>query len=300
MLSIFDSMLDVYRLDLRKMLAKYYDCTDHHEKQSLRAKIIDNVKQQLREQSINVDFGDIDLSGNNQFMLWHTWFYDVFSQGGFDIVIGNPPYVLIQTLNDDGLERIYKKLYTVASYKIDLYHLFIEKGYNVLKESGILSFINPTTFLTNNYTQPLRDLLLNKSCVLGLINISDNVFEASVNTGIEILQKKDPTDFVLQYFNAEFVGYRFVVKLISSVRQLDYLNSEKHIIQPISSNEAYQVVQKIERHSNVLKKHATVNFGMQLRNRKLYTNDVVVTNDPNSLTIYHKAKIGRASCRERV
>ena len=288
MLSIFDSMLDVYRLDLRKMLAKYYDCTDHHEKQSLRAKIIDNVKQQLREQSINVDFGDIDLSGNNQFMLWHTWFYDVFSQGGFDIVIGNPPYVLIQTLNDDGLERIYKKFYTVASYKIDLYHLFIEKGYNVLKESGILSFINPTTFLTNNYTQPLRDLLLNKSCVLGLINISDNVFEASVNTGIEILQKKDPKDFVLQYFNAEFVDYRFVVKLISSVRQLDYLNSEKHIIQPISSNEAYQVVQKIERHSNVLKKHATVNFGMQLRNRKLYTNDVVVTNDPNSLTIYHR------------
>ena len=287
-LSFFDNMVDVYRKELRDMLAKYYDCTDHKEKQTLRKKIIENVKQQIREQSIPVDFGDIDLSGNNQFMLWHTWFYDVFSQGGFDIVIGNPPYVLVQTLNDDELVNIYKKLYTVASYKIDLYHLFIEKGYNVLKGAGILSFINPTTYLTNNYTQPLRDLLLNKSCVLGLINISDNVFEASVNTGIEILQKKEPKDSILHYFNADFVGYRFVLNLISSVKQLDYLNSEKHIIQPVLSNEAYLIIQKIEKHSNLLKKHATVNFGMQLRNRKIYTNDVVVTDNPNSLTNYHR------------
>ena len=50
MLSIFDSMLDVYRLDLRKMLAKYYNCTDHHEKQSLRKEIVENVKKQLAEQ----------------------------------------------------------------------------------------------------------------------------------------------------------------------------------------------------------------------------------------------------------
>ena len=57
MLSIFDSMLDVYRLDLRKMLAKYYNCTDHHEKRSLRKKIVENVKKQLSEQSINVGFG---------------------------------------------------------------------------------------------------------------------------------------------------------------------------------------------------------------------------------------------------
>ena len=90
--TMFDDMIDVLRLDLRKMLEEYYDCTDHHKKQSLRKKIIDNVKQQLREQSINVDFGNIDLSGNNQFMLWHTWFYDVFAKGGFDIVVGNPPW----------------------------------------------------------------------------------------------------------------------------------------------------------------------------------------------------------------
>ena len=65
MLSIFDSMLDVYRLDLRKMLAKYYDCTDHHEKHSLRKEIVENVKKQLKEQGINVDFESCQSQDGN-------------------------------------------------------------------------------------------------------------------------------------------------------------------------------------------------------------------------------------------
>ena len=104
MLTFFDDMIDVYRKELRDMLSQYFDCTDHKEKQSLRIRIIENVKQQLREQHINVDFGDLDLSGNDQFFLWHTWFHDVFSKGGFDIVIGNPPYVA--RLNDEYKESL--------------------------------------------------------------------------------------------------------------------------------------------------------------------------------------------------
>ena len=119
---MFDDMVDVLRLDLRKLLATYYECTNHKEKKALRKKITDNVKQQLLEQGITVNFGDLDLAGNNQFMLWHTWFYDVFSQGGFDIVIGNPPY----GANIDKDIEIYKKKYKalVKNYA-DIYKMFI-------------------------------------------------------------------------------------------------------------------------------------------------------------------------------
>ena len=289
MLTFFDDMIDVYRRELRNMLAEYYDCTDHNEKQSLRARIIDNVKQQLQEQHIKVDFGNLDLSGNDQFFLWHTWFHDVFSKGGFDIVIGNPPYVLIQTLKNEELENTFKRKYSVASYKIDLFHLFIEHGYNILKKDGVLTYINPTTYLTNNYTQPLRDLILKKSNVLGIINISDDVFDASVNTGIEILLKKEPeSSSLLCYYNAEFVDSSFLINLISSAKQIDYLETEKHLIQPIYSDDANRIAQKIEQQTDVLKKHATVNFGMQLRNRKFFENDVVVSYDAKPLTAYHR------------
>ena len=289
MLTFFDDMIDVYRKELRDMLVQYFDCTDHIEKQSLRIRIIENVKQQLREQHIKVDFGDLDLSGNDQFFLWHTWFHDVFSKGGFDIVIGNPPYVLIQTLKNEELENTYKRIYSVASYKIDLFHLFIEHGYNILKMYGVLTYINPTTYLTNNYTQPLRDLILKKSSVLGIINISDDVFDASVNTGIEILLKKDPeSSSLLCYYNAEFEDSSLLINLISSAKQIDYLKTEKHIIQPIYSDDANRIAQKIEQQTDVLKNHATVNFGMQLRNRKFFENDVVVSYDAKSLTAYHR------------
>ena len=207
---------------------------------------------------------------------------------GFDIVIGNPPYVLVQTFNNPALENLYKDKYEVASYKIDLYHLFLEAGCNLLCNNGVLSFINPTTFLTNNYTQPLRDLLLSKTIILSIINIGDNVFNASVNTGIEIIKKTLKEDNILNYYYAEYENDKLSVKIISSVQQRDYLKAEKHIIQPITSNESYHLLQNIESKSKLLKEFASVNFGMQLRNRKIYTNDVLVSPSPDALTPYHR------------
>ncbi len=95
-LSLFENMLDVLRRELRIKIAHYYDCTNHKEKYVLKRQIVENVKQQLHEQHVGDVFNDTNLEGNNQFFLWHTWFNDVFSQGGFDIVIGNPPYFVYQ------------------------------------------------------------------------------------------------------------------------------------------------------------------------------------------------------------
>ena len=78
--SIFDSMLDVYRRNLRNKLSEYYSCPEHTKKVQLRKDIADIVKQELTEQGINIDFEDMDLSANSQFFLWHTWFHDVFSR----------------------------------------------------------------------------------------------------------------------------------------------------------------------------------------------------------------------------
>lgn len=174
MLSIFDSMLDVYRLDLRKMLAKYYDCTDHHEKQSLRKEIVENVKKQLKEQGVNVDFGDLDLSGNNQFMLWHTWFYDVFSQGGFDIVIANPPYI-----GEKGHKEIFQPVkldaYLGKFYlgKMDYFYFFFHFAFNVLKNSGIGTFITTNYYLTALGAKKLRQDIKERMVINILLNLGE-------------------------------------------------------------------------------------------------------------------------------
>lgn len=79
-ITLFDTMLDVYRKNLRDKLAEYYVCPEHDKKAQLRKDIADIVKQELIEQGIHIDFEDMDLSANSQFFLWHTWFHDVFSR----------------------------------------------------------------------------------------------------------------------------------------------------------------------------------------------------------------------------
>ena len=179
-LSFFDNMVDVYRKDLRDMLAKYYNCTNHKEKKELRTNIINNVKKQLAEQRINADFGDLDLSGNNQFFLWHTWFYDVFSQGGFDIVIGNPPYVSAVNMARTELEkRIYKSVYPQASGAYDLYILFLLQGIKL--SNNTFCWIIPNKLHVADYARQTLEELTNNGLYSSLDVSIFNVFkEASV------------------------------------------------------------------------------------------------------------------------
>ena len=183
-LSFFDNMVDVYRKDLRDMLAKYYNCTNHKEKKELRTKIINNVKKQLAEQRINIDFGDLDLSGNTQFFLWHTWFYDVFSQGGFDIVIGNPPYVVMDKSNP------YKDFVTYKCF--EMYAYFYEQSLAILKDRGILSFITASLYVKGLKFEPLRKMLNSKTHLLTYQIEGDKVFEnVQMPTSIILLRLEE-------------------------------------------------------------------------------------------------------------
>ena len=183
-LTWFDKELDILRFDLREKLNEYYNCSDHQRKEQLKQEIIDNVKQQLREQSINVDFGDLDLSSNDQFTLWHTWFYDVFSQGGFDIVIGNPPYIRPHRMADDEKVILWKS-YKVAQQKTDIYAFFIELGCNLLGEGGTLAYITPKTWHSIYSFQKLRELLIHRYNLFQIGILPAKVFDsATVETAL--------------------------------------------------------------------------------------------------------------------
>ena len=202
--TMFDDMLDVLRLDLRKKLDEYYSCTDHKRKAILKQDIINNVKQQLKEQSINVDFCDLDLSGNNQFMLWHTWFYDVFSRGGFDIVIANPPYIRPHRIDDSEKVILWKKYY-VAQQKTDIYAFFIEKGCHLLCRKGVLSYIVPKTWYSLYSFKKLRALLIKKYNITQIGILPEKVFDnATVETAllfVENTNRDSDISFVDVYHN---------------------------------------------------------------------------------------------------
>lgn len=286
MLSVFDSMLDVHRKDLRKMLAKYYNCTDHHEKKSLREEIVENVKQQLQEQSINVDFGDIDLSGNNQFFLWHTWFYDVFSQGGFDIVIGNPPYVNVEKV--DPYIKANIKSFKTAYQKFDLYVLFYEIGLNLLKQDGILSFITSNKFLSQAYGLLLRQEFL-KHSISHIINFNYDVFSsATVRTCIMQIVNNKHEKGTIKVIDVNNVAdkYKFSRQLYTEIEQSVFLTTEDNNFRINLSVDKTKCLSKIKENSLSLSDICSVNYGLRPSSEILGLKKEAFIHDINSTGKY--------------
>ena len=200
--SIFDSMLDVYRRNLRNKLSEYYSCPEHTKKVQLRKDIADIVKQELTEQGIHIDFEDMDLSANSQFFLWHTWFHDVFSRPskeGFDIVIGNPPY---GAKYDNQTKRYYKNTYVTANSirglqkgSLDTYTLFIELGYNLLRRNGSFAYIVPISLTSSDSLTGVHRILMGNCDTIHISSYAVRpkpVFEnAVVNTSILLFQKTE-------------------------------------------------------------------------------------------------------------
>ena len=209
MLTFFDDMIDVYRKELRDMLIQYFDCTDHKEKQNLRACIIDNVKQQLREQHININFGDLDLSGNDQFFLWHTWFHDVFSKGGFDIVIGNPPYFVYQEKHVGEIQELRGiNEYKIAfGGKLNAYKLFIANAINLLsRKDGIMCVICQNSLLADRQATNLRKHILEQNQFISIDSYPERdskkkrVFESvKMSVCIPIVRKRKSNDYFRVY-----------------------------------------------------------------------------------------------------
>jgi len=112
---------------------------------------------------------------------WKNEFAEVMQAGGFDAVIGNPPYVRIQTLKKwTPLEvEFYKHQYIAASKgNYDLYVLFVEKGLSLLNERGYLGFILPNKFLLTDYGEKLRQLISEQEALVRLVDFGhEQVFE---------------------------------------------------------------------------------------------------------------------------
>lgn len=142
-------------------------------------------------------------------------------KGGFDVVIGNPPYVLCQPSNTEEKTLNYYKSFKVASYKIDLFHLFFEKSINFLKSNGKLGFITPNTYLTNKYIKPLRHFILTQSSINKIVNHKEPVFpEASVDVATIIMGKTSVIEESIEIFETGNDGYFKLIEIKNHITGL--------------------------------------------------------------------------------
>ena len=151
---------DVQKI-IQDLVKSYFSITDHTLRAQRRQQIDKYVKDYIKvcaegNHEVQDAVDELEIP-NDQFFLWHTYFADVFEQGGFDIVIGNPPYIGVK-----GHREIFEqvRLGNLGKYfigKMDYLYFFFHLSLTMLKLNGVSSFITTNYYVTADGAVKLRN-----------------------------------------------------------------------------------------------------------------------------------------------
>ncbi len=193
---LFEDDVDVLRAELKKDIDKYYLEQDHEMRRTMRKSIQDKIQKQMAIQGVTVDISDIkDIAANDQFFLWHTWFSGVFEEGGFDIVIGNPPY--IKEYDNRNAFNGFRETSPYYVGKMDLWHGFACHSLDMLKPHATLAFIAQNNWTTNEGAKLLRKKIVENATIMQMIDFNDYMVfggSASIQTMIMIFAHNGVSD----------------------------------------------------------------------------------------------------------
>ena len=228
---------------LLKSLRDFYGCSDATLKKQLRTRINAQLRDLIRTRITKGEIqNEIDslTAQNDKFFLWHTWFSDVFSNGGFDIVIGNPPYVQLQN-NAGELAKIYEDCgYESFARTGDIYCLFYERGWQLLKNNGHLCFITSNKWMRAGYGEKTRGFFAKKTDPMLLIDFAGvKIFEsATVDTNILLFSKtKNKHHTVCAVTNKQNK---------ESVNNLSVFVQQQHSVCDFTGSDSWVILSEIE------------------------------------------------------
>lgn len=171
---------------LKDLKRKYFNETSTKKKEEYK-KQIDELISKITDGHKEFDF--------------EIYFSEVFQeQGGFDVVIANPPYINVNEMKEKETE-VYRKLFITPFGSYDIYILFFEKSIEILKGRGILTHITSNKYFIADYAKKLREFITANTKILTLLDLADckRVFEyALVSPAITVLQKEKEEDYSLE------------------------------------------------------------------------------------------------------
>ena len=201
--NIFGVDIDINAVEVTK-LSLLLKCLEGETNASISHQMTMFRQRVLPSLDFNIQIGnsliDLDIYSNEldfgeerkiRPFSWKKAFPEIFEQGGFDVVVGNPPYVAIKELNKSSLKYFYEH-YTTGKGQVDLFSIFIEKGIGLINSKGFISFIVPDSINDRSNFTSLRKIILNETSLQSILTLSNVFKEASVGSSIIVCRKNSP------------------------------------------------------------------------------------------------------------
>lgn len=305
-------------LDVRKKL--FYARTARNKKK-FRAED-DAIREELEGMIANLSgFGSDDA---RQLVSWNPYdqnasspFFDVewmFGvKEGFDVVIGNPPYVSSKELKSED-KALYRRYFATANNQMDLYSLFIELSTKLIKPNALSSFIVPDSLIGRSNFSSTRYEIICKRTILNWIHINDVFESANVSSVIYLFRNEQLKDYSFEYTKADNVtqwkageGETIVVRK-SVVEKAEFYKVcfssevETDLLVKINNTDKLSSIIKVWRGEEIGRKSSLISFYPTTNDRPLLAGDNVhryepvtwnryIDNDDVGKSNYEKPKI---------
>jgi hypothetical protein len=163
-------------------------------------------------------------------------------QGGFDVVIGNPPYINISNLKPDEYRLLLRNKFRSAKNKSDTYAFFLEQGFTLLQSQGTLTYIIPQTWKATDSFSKLREIIFKEKSILKIVDLEFGTFDAIVKPMVVIISNSFGKNNSIEVYNDAF-------KKISEIKVSEILKDATLSINTTLNKLQKQVFQGIEKNT---------------------------------------------------
>ncbi|KAK3582282.1 hypothetical protein CHS0354_023821 [Potamilus streckersoni] len=259
--NIFGVDIDVNAVEVTK-LSLLLKCMEgeteasiEHQLRMFNERVLPTLEKNIKSGNslIDLDYYDSGLDFGEEKKVkpfsWKKEFEEVFQQGGFDAVIGNPPYVDYRMISKSQVAYLNSKYAsTQTKEKWSLYLLFIELGINILKQSGVYGNIIPNTFLSADFGKSLRKLILTQTCIQEITDVSTLRVFGNVGTYPILLfyaNNKNPKSFI-RIANIKRKDELGCIEF-DRIKQDDIIaNNQNYVISTSYNNESFALINKLQ------------------------------------------------------
>ena len=250
---------------------RLFDEDDEYKKKEIKSRI-DKIRDDLIEYKLTRDGNMEGLTKYNEmkklkikpFFLWQLEFAKVFKEkGGFDIIIGNPPYGV---KFDDFTKEILKRKYSYSiKGKFESYRIFMELSEMISHKKSIFSFVVPNTWLSVEQAEPLRKYCLSNYSFASLIQYPQKSFQATVDTISYVLlkNKQNIKTFVVKIpLDENILNLNNYIAKSQKISQDIWEYSPKCIISYGTELSENSFIEKIKNNCDALSKHIKIRQGL--------------------------------------